>query len=36
MHVHASLLDECGNNVFADDNHDYNETLEYAIGGMLD
>ncbi len=36
MHVHASLLDECGNNVFADDNNDYNETLEHAIGGMLE
>ena len=36
MHVHASLLDEKGNNVFADEDKDYNEILEHAIGGLLE
>ena len=35
MHVHVSLVDEQGSNAFADDHKDYNETLEYAIGGLL-
>lgn len=36
MHVHVSLLDEDGNNVFAGHSADgpFSDTLRYAIGGM--
>ena len=36
MHVHISLLDEDGNNVFAGTSADgdFSDTLRYAIGGM--
>lgn len=36
MHVHISLLDENGNNVFAGKSADgdFSDTLRYAIGGM--
>jgi glutamine synthetase len=36
MHVHVSLVDDEGNNVFADQKKDYNQTLEHAIGGLLE
>jgi len=36
MHIHVSVLDENGDNVFADENKEYSETLEHAIGGILD
>jgi len=35
MHVHVSLVDDKGNNAFADEDRDYNQTLEHAIGGLL-
>ncbi len=36
MHVHLSLIDSEGNNVFAaSDNGEPNETLRWALGGML-
>lgn len=37
MHVHISLLDEDGNNVFAGTSADgdFSNTLRYAIGGMV-
>ena len=36
MHVHVSLVDEQGNNAFAAPDQDYNQTLEHAIGGLLE
>ncbi|SEL45003.1 glutamate--putrescine ligase [Colwellia chukchiensis] len=35
MHIHVSVLDEQGNNVFADEVEEYSECLEHAIGGLL-
>ena len=35
MHIHTSLLDEAGENVFASEESDYSEQLEFAIGGLL-
>lgn len=35
MHIHVSLVDEAGQNAFAHDNKDYNQRLEYAIGGLM-
>ncbi|WP_434359221.1 glutamine synthetase family protein [Parasalinivibrio latis] len=36
MHVHISLIDSDGNNVFAaSDNGEPNDTLRWALGGML-
>jgi glutamine synthetase len=36
LHVHVSLLDDAGNNVFAGKSRDgeFSDTLRYAIGGM--
>ncbi len=36
MHVHVSLLDEAGNNVFAGESADgaFSETLRHAVGGL--
>jgi len=36
MHIHLSLLDEHGNNVFSDDKKEYSQLLEYAVGGLLE
>lgn len=36
MHMHVSLLDEKGNNVFSGGDETGNETLHHAIGGMLE
>lgn len=36
MHVHVSLLDGAGNNIFADENKEYSLQLEYAIAGLLE
>lgn len=35
MHVHASILNEQGENIFADEDSDYSKQLEFAIGGLL-
>lgn len=35
MHIHTSLLNEMGENVFADEESEYSEQLEFAIGGLL-
>lgn len=35
MHVHASVLNEQGDNIFAHEENDYSQALEYAIGGLL-
>ncbi|KEA63153.1 glutamine synthetase family protein [Marinobacterium lacunae] len=37
MHLHISLLNEAGNNVFAlDDNDEANDMLRWALGGLLE
>ncbi|MBY4678179.1 glutamine synthetase family protein [Marinobacterium arenosum] len=36
MHIHVSLLDQQGNNVFADAEQPYSRTLQHAIGGLLE
>ena len=35
-HVHVSLLDEKGNNVFAEEGLPYSKLMEHAIGGVLE
>lgn len=35
MHVHISMLDESGDNIFSDDEAQYSQKLTYAIGGLL-
>ncbi len=35
MHIHVSLLDETGNNAFSAQDQLYSETLEHAVGGLL-
>jgi glutamine synthetase len=35
MHVHVSVLNEQGKNIFADEESEYSEQLEFAIGGLL-
>lgn len=35
MHVHFSILDADGNNIFAGDDYKGSETLGFAIGGLL-
>ncbi|MEH6651915.1 MAG: glutamine synthetase family protein [Motiliproteus sp.] len=35
MHIHASLLDEQGNNVFAEAGKPYSQMMENAVGGLL-
>jgi len=35
MHVHASILNEQGDNIFADEENEYSKQLEFAIGGLL-
>lgn len=36
MHIHVSLADDQGNNVFASDDQEVNPRLRHAIGGMAD
>jgi len=36
MHVHVSLLDNAGVNIFAAEDQEYSQQLEYAIAGLLD
>ncbi|MBS0364859.1 MAG: glutamine synthetase [Proteobacteria bacterium] len=36
MHLHASLLDRSGDNVFADYGAQLAQTLQHAVGGLLD
>ncbi|MBT7942739.1 MAG: glutamine synthetase, partial [Alphaproteobacteria bacterium] len=36
MHMHVSLFDENGNNVFSGGDETGNETLHHAVGGLLD
>lgn len=36
MHMHVSLLDEKGENVFSGGDQTGNQTLHYAVGGLLD
>ena len=36
MHVHVSMLNEEGINIFADSENDYSQQLEFAIGGLLE
>jgi len=36
MHVHVSLLDDAGVNIFADEDKAYSPQLEYAIAGLLE
>jgi len=36
MHMHVSLLDAKGNNVFSGGDETGNETLHHAVGGLLD
>ncbi len=36
MHMHVSLLDEKGNNVFSGGDETGNETLHHAVGGLMD
>ncbi|MBT4932117.1 MAG: glutamine synthetase [Rhodospirillaceae bacterium] len=35
MHMHVSLIDEKGNNVFSGGDETGNETLHFAVGGLL-
>jgi glutamine synthetase len=34
MHIHASILDECGNNIFDNGTDEGSEQLQYAIAGL--
>lgn len=36
FHVHMSVLDKDGNNIFSGKDHQANDRLRHAIGGMLD
>jgi len=36
LHVHISLLDKDGNNIFADEDPTQNEALRHALGGVLE
>ena len=36
LHVHISILDKQGNNIFASEDPQTNEALRHAIGGVLD
>mgnify|MGYP000698510963 CR=1 FL=1 len=36
LHIHISLLDETGNNVFAEAGKDYSQKMEHAVGGLLE
>jgi len=35
LHIHISLLDDAGNNVFAESGKQWSEKLEHAVGGLL-
>lgn len=35
MHIHVSLVDKLGKNVFAEEGREFSQTLEHAIGGLL-
>jgi len=35
LHIHISLLDEAGNNVFAEAGKPYSQQLQFAVGGLL-
>ncbi len=36
LHVHISLLDKHGNNIFTSENPEQNAALRHAIGGVLE
>lgn len=36
LHLHVSIVDEEGNNIFTSDDAEQNETLRHAVGGVLE